>query len=306
MASRAENSTATQNRPAVARSSTWRSGSSANAKSTSTSRANGRDLVEGDPAAGLDPQVAAGDEGGVTPHGCLRLGERRLGGGRRRRRPPAAGHARSVVPPASVDDPVGQRRGPVELVGRQDHRRPLADGLRGRARRAGRGPSASSPAWGSSSSHSSGRRASRQASDVRRRWPADSRATGTSASRPASPTSGQRGVDVGVAGPAGPAPERDVLGDGEVVVQAGGVAEQPDPAADGPGVGPQVVAQHQGLAPHDRHQPRAGAQQRRLACAVGAAEQDDLARARRRGRCRRARGTVRAARRRRGGGRPAP
>ncbi len=55
------------------------------------------------------------------------------------------------------------------------------------------------------------------------------------------------------------------------------MAEQPDPAAHGPRVAAQVLAQHDRLAPHDGDEPRAGAQQRRLACTVRTAEEDDLA-----------------------------
>ena len=87
-------------------------------------------------------------------------------------------------------------------------------------------PSASRPAWGSSSSHSSGRRATSAASAVRRRWPADRRADRGAGEAAGQPEPVQRGVDLRVAGAHGAAPEADVLGDGQVVVEAVGVAEQ--------------------------------------------------------------------------------
>ena len=52
---------------------------------------------------------------------------------------------------------------------------------------------ASSPAWGSSSSQSSGQRATRMASATRRRWPADSLEAGVRNTRPVSPTRSQAG-----------------------------------------------------------------------------------------------------------------
>ena len=57
-------------------------------------------------------------------------------------------------------------------------------------------PSASSPACGSSSSHSSARRATRQASAVRRRWPADSRRDRERAQPPREAEPVERRVDL--------------------------------------------------------------------------------------------------------------
>ena len=71
-------------------------------------------------------------------------------------------------------------------------------------------------------------------------------------------------------------PEAHVLGDGEVVVEPGGVAEQGDVPAHGLPVAPQVDAEHRGLAPDDRHQAGDGPQQRGLAGTVGSPEEHDL------------------------------
>ena len=129
-----------------------RSGSRAKPNRTSTRTANGRDLLGGHLRAQLDPQVLARDEGGVTEHGSAP----------RSGRPSAA---TSVVPPAIVTDAVGPAPRPGRARGRRARRsprRPTAWRTRSSTRSR---PSWSSPAWGSSSSHSSGRRASRQASD---------------------------------------------------------------------------------------------------------------------------------------------
>jgi len=82
---------------------------------------------------------------------------------------------------------------------------------------------------------------------------------------------------VPAAGAGGPAPEGHVVVHGEVLEQPGGVAQQPDSAADGAWVGAQVVAEHPRLAADHRHEPGQGAQDRGLACAVGPAEEDDVA-----------------------------
>jgi sortase A len=83
--------------------------------------------------------------------------------------------------------------------------------------------------------------------------------------------------DVGIGAAAhGLGPEPDVLGDGEVVVEPTGRAEQGDVAADRPAVATEVDAQHGGLAPHDGQEPGDGAQQGGLAGAVGPAQEHDL------------------------------
>ena len=173
----------------------------------------------------------------------------------------------------------GQRAGPLELVAGDDDRgarrpRPGAAWRRARrdrrrrARRAARRAATAGP-----------RRATRQASAVRRFCPADSRRTGTSASRPARPRRSHRGVDLGGGGTDGGAPEAHVLGDGQVEVQPVAVAEQADAPADvladrWRGRSPSTRAG----APGERHQPGAQAQQRGLAGAVRAPQQHDLAR----------------------------
>ena len=110
-------------------------------------------------------------------------------------------------------------------------------------------------------------------------------------------------------GAGGPGPEAHVVGDGEVVVEAGGVAEQADPAAHARAGGRrrEVVAEHRRPRPTTTgEQAGAGPQQRGLAGAVRPLQEHDLAAARRRGRRRRGRGSGRAGRPRRGGGRRAP
>jgi sortase A len=83
--------------------------------------------------------------------------------------------------------------------------------------------------------------------------------------------------DVGIGAAAhGLGPEPDVLGDGEVVVEPGGGAEQGDVAADRAAVAAEVDAQDGGLAPHDGQQPGDGAEQGGLAGAVGPAQEHDL------------------------------
>jgi sortase A len=100
-------------------------------------------------------------------------------------------------------------------------------------------------------------------------------ADGDVADPPAGAGAGERGLDVGAAA-AGPRPEADVLGDGEVVVETGGVPEQGDLAADGLAVAPQVDPQDGGLAAHHGDQPGDGPQQGGLAGPVGPAQEDDL------------------------------
>jgi sortase A len=87
---------------------------------------------------------------------------------------------------------------------------------------------------------------------------------------------GEGGLDVGGAAH-GSGPEADVLGDGQVVVEAGGVAEEGDLAAHRLSVAAQVDPEHGGLAPDDRHQASDGTQQGGLAGAVGPAQEHDLA-----------------------------
>jgi sortase A len=89
----------------------------------------------------------------------------------------------------------------------------------------------------------------------------------------AGPVHGVVGVDVR-AGGAGP--EADVLLDGEVLVEAVVVAEEGDVGADPAAVLAEVVAEDDGVAPHDRHQPGDRSEHRRLAGAVRPSEEHDL------------------------------
>ena len=126
-----------------------------------------------------------------------------------------------------VDDPIGECAGPFELVTGDDHRCTRGDRLADQASSSSR-PSASSPACGSSSSHSSARRATRQASAVRR--PAPPTACRRAHRQPAvdtEPLHRRRHLFVGGADRG--APEPDVLGHGEVAVQPVAMPEQPDP-----------------------------------------------------------------------------
>ena len=188
---------------------------------------------------------------------------------------------RTIWPATTSTMRVGEGAGPLELVAGDDHRRPGADRLAEQASSSSR-PSASRPACGSSSSHSSARRATRQASAVRRRWPADSLPTGTSR-KPA--------VDARAArSPRRPprreaptvAPQKlDVLGDGEIAVETVAVPEQADPRADRVAVAWRGRARaHDPVAAGEREQPGAQPQQRRLAGPVRALQEHDLARGR--------------------------
>lgn len=80
-------------------------------------------------------------------------------------------------------------------------------------------------------------------------------------------------VDLAAGRPNG---EGDVLLDGEVVVEEASVAEQSEPAPDGPAVVAEVAAEDHGLAAGDGQEPRAGAQDRGLAGAVRSFEVHDL------------------------------
>ena len=161
------------------------------------------------------------------------------------------------MPPASSTTRWASDLGTIELVGRDQHRRPLLHRPADEAVELVAGLVVQS-AWGSSSSQSSGRRASRQASEVRRRCPADRRPTDT-------PVAGRRGQPgpwrrrCRRIRPAGATPEPHVVGDRQVVEQIGGVAQQADVAADRSRIPPQVVTEHDRLAAHDGNEAGAGA-----------------------------------------------
>lgn len=70
--------------------------------------------------------------------------------------------------------------------------------------------------------------------------------------------------------------EAHVLGHGEVVVEERGVPEQPYSAPDGPPVGPQVTAQHEGFAPHHGHQAGNDSQERGFPGTIGSLHEHDL------------------------------
>ena len=74
------------------------------------------------------------------------------------------------------------------------------------------------------------------------------------------------------------APERDVLGNGEVVVERGFVTEQTDRSTDGsPTVsGGQIAVEHRPLAPPQRYEASAHPEQGALARPVRPAQTDDL------------------------------
>ena len=275
-------------------------GPSAKAKSTRARTANGHHLPQRDPGAQLDAQVLAGDQQGVTPHGVLRSLEPR----RRAAARAAAGRARCGRPaPPDIDDhPVGQRHGQVGLVRGKRTAAPPADGLvdqlgqqrPGRRRRGRRGARRAATARAP--------RATSAARATRRRCPADSRPD-RGAAQPADEAEPLEGrLDPVGRQAGGPDGEADVLGRGELVVEGGGVAEQPDPAPHRGAVVAQVVAEDHRLARRHRQQAGAGPQQAGLAGAVGAEDGDHLARRDRRGRRPRGRGTGRRARRRHGGG----
>ena len=298
----------------MARSSTPRSGSRAKANSTSTSSGERRHLAGRHPAAGLDAQVAPGHERGVTPHG------RHLGPGSPRRRPPRPAPAggrppparrRGGMPPRSCRRPgrrpgrpgtrPGRARGEDSMHGGPLRRPPGAISPSSRSR-----ASASSPAWGSSSSHSSGRRASRQASEVRAALAGGQPGDGDVAEPAVEADHGQRGLDVGRVGPGGPAPEAHVLGRPsgrrtEPVAWPSRPTRRRTPGDRGAGRGRARRPRPARRAPGPRRRAAASSCLRRSGRGGGRSR-----RAPRRGRRRRAQGTARAARRQRGSGRPAP
>ena len=103
---------------------------------------------------------------------------------------------RRTTPPAIVT--TGGRPGPSARSSSWDAISTVAPVRRGVADEAVDQVAAawSRPAWGSSSSHSSGRRATSAASDVRRRWPADSRRHRHVGQAPVEAERGEGGVGV--------------------------------------------------------------------------------------------------------------
>src|SRR5690606_9527579 len=144
------------------------------------------DLVDRHPGPCLEAEVLAGDEKGVADHEATSSTPSPTGAGGRSDPVVAAGAApaawpddrpgsssRWATPPLIVTTSSAsssERSSSWELMITVA---PAAVASRTRVSTRSR-PSWSSPAWGSSSSHSSGRRATRHASDVRRRCPAES------------------------------------------------------------------------------------------------------------------------------------
>ena len=94
---------------------------------------------------------------------------------------------------------------------------------------------------------------------------------------PRQPEAGKGVVDREGRGAGGAGDEAQVVGDCQVVVQTGCVAQQGHVAAHRAPVAPQVMAENRRLAVDDGHQPGAGAQQGRLTRAVRTLDEDDLA-----------------------------
>ena len=112
---------------------------------------------------------------------------------------------------------------------------------------------------------------------MRRAWPADKLGDRhvREAAVDAEPL--HRGADLVTGGADRRSPEPDVLGDGEVAVQTVAVPEQADSGADRLALGGEIEAEHACRAAHEREQAGAQPQQARLAGAVRALQQDDLA-----------------------------
>lgn len=90
------------------------------------------------------------------------------------------------------------------------------------------------------------------------------------------PARRERPVDVGGVGSRSPRPEADVVGGAEIGVEAVVVGEHAHPPAYRTGCGSDVDTEDVSFALHHPHEAGAGAQERRLPGAVGAAQQHDL------------------------------
>ena len=229
---------------------------------------------------------------------------------RRRLTAPAAHREpKTVLTRWPADDDVDaagrQRSGPLELVAGDDTVAPDEAAWRSVTSSSSR-PAASSPAWGSSSSHSWARRATRHARAVRRCWPADRRRTGRSARRP---DTSRRSIAAATSASLAPtvAPQkRTFSAHGEVEVQPVAMAEQPDAAAHRGAVAcrGRTRARRRGRGPAGpARRRRAAASSCRRRSGRGAARSR---RGRRGGSRRRAPGTSRARRRRRPARRRSP
>jgi sortase A len=178
------------------------------------------------------------------------------------------------VPAGDDDLTVGQRRGTLQLVAGEENGGPGSRRIPDEAVE-DVAPGGVEPGMGLVEEPEAGvtheERSERRATALPGGEPAD----GDVADAAVGAGAGEGDVGIGAAAH-GLGPEPHVLGDGEVVVEATGRAEQGDVAADRPAVAAEVDAQHGGLAPHDGQEPGDGAQQGGLAGAVGPAQEHDL------------------------------
>ena len=135
---------------------------------------------------------------------------------------------------------------------------------------------ASSPAWGSSSRRQPGAAGQRHGQARPALLPGREAPEGD-AGQPAEAQLLQDGVGLGHPATAGPDPEAHVLPDGEVVVGAGGVADEGHFGADGVPVGGEVVAEDDGRAGRQREKPGQEPEQRGLSGTVGPGDEHHLA-----------------------------
>ena len=207
-------------------------------------------LIDEDPAVPLDAQVLRSHQPGDP---------QRHGPSREHPGPPSPGPAWILDPglrgPHGFDRPRRRRcASPASRpVGARGWRRAWSRPTPrpGGGWRRGRRVQASSPACGSSSSHSSARRTTRQASAVRRCCPADSVAPGRwrGGRRGRAARAPRRALGVGADRRA---PERDVLAHGQVEVETVAVAEEPDEPAQPFALGGEVAPEHRAGAADDR------------------------------------------------------
>ncbi len=184
-----------------------------------------------DPRAKLDAQVLARHEDGVTPHGHspVRIAACRSDRCAARRHPTS----RTTTTRPPTRDTTRSARG-HDSSGSCDARSTVAPSATTSATIS---PStalapASSPAWGSSRSHSSGRRVTSK----RERHPpalAGRQSTHRGPPHPAPELQAiEHGVDVRHAGASGSDREAHVLDDGQVVVEGGGMSEHAHPPTE--------------------------------------------------------------------------
>lgn len=170
----------------------------------------------------------------------------------------------------------GQSSGTIELVGSEDDRRTGGDGLfdeavdeipTGRVE-PGVGLVEEPELWAAGDEDSEGDPAPLSGAEA---------ADGEAGQAPVEAEAGEGGSDGVRISPSGADREADVLGGGEVVVEEAGMADEPDPAADGPAVVAEVLAEDAGLAAGDGEQAGERPQEGGLARPVGAAYEHHLA-----------------------------